>query len=244
MRFDTIKISAYLVYLIQGQHPRMQVIDDGGDILHIKLNDSAATSAAADIFIYLIESDIAAYEIKNIVTENSARGVHSLFILWCDLLLPRDGMYYIPDEWMSVLLALHQDKIYAFDAFSPNDLFIFPIYFEGQGVARDIRHGQAIDPQQLNAKRIKTSYAPNDFWYVANFDVAPLAGHPMQVYFDLLGINPSTDRGLIKRAYRHLARKHHPDVSSGAGGDHSTRTMQQINDAYARILRHLDEQQQ
>ncbi|MDX2162148.1 MAG: J domain-containing protein [bacterium] len=232
MRFDTIKISAFLVYMIQGQRPRMQVVDDGGDILHVRLQNGD------DILIYLIENTITAYEIANILNENSARKVHSLFILWSDLLLPGHGAYYIPDDWMSVLLALHQDKIYAFDAFGP-EVFIFPIFFEGVGVARDIRHGGTIDAGHLNAKRVKTPYAP-DFWYVANFEVPAVAANPLQVYYDVLGIHPSTDRDLIKRAYRHLARRYHPDVNDTA---EATQKMQQLNDAYARILRHLDEYQ-
>jgi len=231
MRFDTIKISAFLVYMIQGKRPHMQVIDDGGDILHVKM------ATGDEIMIYLIENDIAAYEIINILNANSARKIYSLFILWCDLLLPSDGMYYIPDDWMAVLLSAHQDKIYAFDAFG-SDVYVFPIYFEGGGVARDIRHGDSINANGLNTKRVK-SRTQGEFWYVANFEV-PLAGvNPLQVYWDILGINASTDRELIKRAYRSMARKEHPDTNTN---DDATKKMQQLNEAYAKILAHLDEQ--
>ncbi len=233
MRFDTVKISAYLVYLIQGQRPKMHVVDDGGDIIHVRLQ------TGEDIMIYLIENEITDYEIKNIVNANSANRVHSLFILWCDLLLPRHGMYYIPDEWMAVLLALHGDKIYAFDAFGP-DVFVFPIHFEGTGIARDIKHGGMIDPSLLSAKRVKTPFA-NDHvsgvWLSADFEVSVYSTNPMQRYFDILGINPNTDRELIKRAYRHLARKYHPDVNDTP---EATIKMQQINEAYTRILAHLE----
>lgn len=231
MRFDTIKISAFLVYMIQGNRPHMQVIDDGGDIIHVRM------ATGDEVMIYLIENDIADYEILNILNANSARGMHSLFILWCDLLLPSDGMYYIPDDWMAVLLAAHQDKIYAFDAFGP-DVFIFPIYFEGGGVARDIRHGDAIEARLLNTKRVKAR-TPGTFWYIANFDVPHTHLNPLQAYWDILGINASTDRELIKRAYRAMARKHHPDTSAD---DDATRKMQQLNEAYTKILAHLDEQ--
>ncbi len=230
MRFDTIRISAYLVYMLQGQRPRLEVIVDGGDILHVRMSDGS------EIMIYLIESDITDYQIKNIVNENSARRIYSLFILWCDLLLPRDGMYYIPHDWMSLLLTMHDDKIYAFDAFAA-DVFIFPIFFDGVGVARDIRHGGLIDAQFLNVKRIKTPFSPDD-WYVANFDIAAAPSNPLSPYFDVLGINPTTDRELIKRAYRFAARKYHPDVNAT---EESTHKMQQINEAYTRILHVLDQ---
>ncbi len=232
MRFDTVKISAYLVYMIQGQRPRLEVLVDGGDILHVRVSDGS------EIMIYLIESDITDYEIKNIVNENSARRVYSLFILWCDLLLPRDGMYYIPDDWMRILLAMHSDKIYAFDAYDA-EAFIFPIFFDGTGTARDIRHGGAIDVQYLNVKRIKTPFSPDE-WYVANFDIAAAPSTPLAPYFDLLGINPTTDRALIKRAYRSAARRFHPDLNDT---DEAHLRMQQINDAYARILRVLEDEE-
>lgn len=237
MRFDTIKISAYLVYLIQAQRPQMEVIDDGGDIVHIRL------ASDDEVMVYFIESEISDYELLNIINANSAKQIHSLFILWCDLLLPRDGMYYIPDEWMAVLLALHSDKIYAFDAYGA-DVFIFPIHFEGAAGARDIRYGEAIEPQTLTAKRVKTRYA-DQYWYVANFEISQPT-NILQVYFELLGINPSTDRQLIKRAYRHMARKLHPDMNDHAATVSEkaeiTRKMQQLNEAYQKILAHLDAQ--
>lgn len=233
MRFDTVKISAYLVYLIQGQRPRMQVIDDGGDIIHVRL------ASGESIMLYLIENDITDYEIKNIINANSAKHIHSLFVLWCDLLLPRHGMYYLPDPFMATLLALHGDKIYAYDAYGM-DVFVFPIHFEGTGVARDIRYGAAVDASLLSAKRVKTAYAPG-LWYSADFEVSAYSANPMQRYFDILGINLSTDRALIKRTYRHLARTAHPDMHiEDADMRVSTIKMQQINEAYTKILAHLD----
>lgn len=238
MRFDTIKISAYLVYLIQAKRPQMEVIDDGGDIVHVRL------ASGDEVMIYFIESDISDYELLNIINANSTNQIHSLFILWRDLLLPQDGMYYIPDDWMAVLLTLHSDKIYAFDAYGA-DVFIFPIHFEGTGFARDIRHGDAIELNTLTTKRVKTRYADHN-WYVANFEISQPT-NVLQVYFEMLGINPSTDRQLIKRAYRYMARKLHPDMNDHDAATLSekaeiTRKMQQLNEAYQKILAHLDAQ--
>ena len=48
-------------------------------------------------------------------------------------------------------------------------------------------------------------------------------------YYDVLGISRSADKGTIKRAYRKLAKKYHPDINKEAG---ATEKFQKINDAY------------
>ncbi len=48
-------------------------------------------------------------------------------------MLPVHGTRYQPDDWMALLLALHGDKIYAYDAYFGDDFYIFPVYFEGTG---------------------------------------------------------------------------------------------------------------
>lgn len=38
-------------------------------------------------------------------------------------------------------------------------------------------------------------------------------------YYDILGVDPDADKTAIKKAYRRLARKYHPDVSSEHGAE-------------------------
>ncbi|MEO7020215.1 MAG: J domain-containing protein [Ktedonobacteraceae bacterium] len=51
-------------------------------------------------------------------------------------------------------------------------------------------------------------------------------------YYTLLGVTPRASTTEIKRAYRHLARQHHPDVSVQSADEQIKR----VNEAYA-VLR-------
>ncbi len=127
MRFDTHRISAQLVNALQQGRPHLEVTYDGGDLIRVSLESNETVQ------IYLIENPITVYEIKGIVAANTTVGTYTLFILWCDLLLPLNGTRYHPNDWMDALLALHGDKIYAFDAYFGEEFYIFPVYFEGDG---------------------------------------------------------------------------------------------------------------
>ena len=52
-------------------------------------------------------------------------------------------------------------------------------------------------------------------------------------YYVVLGVSRNSSEKEIKQAYRRLARRHHPDVSTSPD---STDRMQQLNEAYRRIM--------
>lgn len=54
-------------------------------------------------------------------------------------------------------------------------------------------------------------------------------------YFKILGLVPTSNAGLIKAAYRELAKQYHPDTHIGISQD----KMKEINNAYERIMEKL-----
>ncbi|MCP4970454.1 MAG: DnaJ domain-containing protein [Arcobacter sp.] len=58
--------------------------------------------------------------------------------------------------------------------------------------------------------------------------------------YDILNSMPSDDNNILKKNYRKLVKKHHPDIISGQGAnqniiDEGTRKLQEINEAYELI---------
>ena len=235
MRFDSHRVGAFLVQEVQKARPLLEVTNDSGDLIRVRLMSGETVS------IYLIESPITVYEIKGIVEANTAAGVYTLFILWSELFLPIEGSRYRPDDWMATFLALGQDKIYGFDPYG-GDKLVFPVYFEGGGVQRSIRYGKPINVTRLNCTLVQTrSSHIGGTWRMADFE--PRGTHermlqrfPLRSSYDLLGIHYKASRETVKRAYRRLAQKYHPDVNQTPEATHR---MQQINDAYKRIMREL-----
>ena len=60
-----------------------------------------------------------------------------------------------------------------------------------------------------------------------------------QDYYQILGVPRHADEGEIKKAYRKLARKYHPDVNQGADSEEK---FKQVNEAYE-VLKDADKRQ-
>ncbi|MEL6151373.1 MAG: J domain-containing protein, partial [Chloroflexota bacterium] len=145
-------------------------------------------------------------------------------------------------------------KIYSYDAWR-TEPYIFTVHFHPIRNSRKylIKHGGDVTISEIGTETIETTIPGfTGFWRVARFDgyasrdgeqfwqdTAPRhdGRNPVRYYFNLLGIRASASRDEVKSAYRDLARKHHPDKNPDSD---STRRMQQINDAYQRILRYID----
>lgn len=53
----------------------------------------------------------------------------------------------------------------------------------------------------------------------------------MRDYYEVLQVSPDADPEVIEKAYKVLARKHHPDARGGDRGAHEM--MVELNEAYA-----------
>jgi len=246
VRFDTHRVSAYLVEELQRARPALEVVDHSGDIIHVR------SSSGEQHSLYFIESPITVYEIRSILHANSAAGVSSLFILWGELFIPPHGTRYRPErnDWMSAFLAIHQGKIYAFDPYA--DQFIFPVYFDHPPAAddfhpaeRQIRYGTVFDAARLHTLLVdvRSPLIPGR-WRMASFEPAG-THHPHSIRLDLiehlarlgLATHAPLTREAIKRAYRRRARLLHPDVSAAHDANEQ---MQMLNRAYRRLLDAID----
>lgn len=57
----------------------------------------------------------------------------------------------------------------------------------------------------------------------------------MQDPYSVLGISPSASEDEIKKAYRALAKKYHPDVNQGSA--EAERRMKEVNEAYSAVMK-------
>ena len=245
MNINTNYVNAHLVY--QLEYARLAIEHNSFDIVVARLPNGQR------IAIHLIERDIDVDYIGEMLRYNAARGMSTLLLLWCAMLLPEDGALYPPYDWMSALVELYGGKIYAYENEGPT-AWLFPVYFDvvPGTTRRRIRYGEVVNMLHLEdrARARRGAYsrrlARGWFWRRAastttsqfrpGADVAERSAgrhHPLQVYFDALGVQPDADFETVRRAYRALARLHHPDLNPAAA---SVRRMQDINRAYAVLL--------
>lgn len=238
MRFETHRVSEYMVEMLKRARSVREVTVDGGDIVEFMLASGETAR------LYLIESPITLYEIKSILEPNTAEGVHTLFLLWCDMLLPGHGYRYRPEDWMAALLSLYGDRIYAYD-FNGPDIYIFPVHFDGAGYEREVRFGYTVNPEHLRAETVVASATyMSGSWRVASFagserqTAETIYAAVSQSIYAILGVEPGATRAAIKSAYRRLARLYHPDINADP---EANARMQQINNAYAQLLDEMDD---
>jgi hypothetical protein len=233
MRTVTYNAGAYLVEELLRAGVVSRFIEDGGDILLFE------TRAKQRVSIHLIESSIERYEIKSILDGNEAQHIYTLFILWGDRLLPSDGWQIAPPDWLEVLIDLYSERVYAYDIYG-SEIFVFPVLFERVGWTRErrARYGTTVHIGQLHGRAAQTAFGS---WRVAGFGqmgnpaayAVPDSAHPLAAARAILGVEADDDEETIKKAYRFLARRYHPDLNRSG---EATARMQQINAAYALIM--------
>lgn len=140
----------------------IDVEDYWEDVLLVALK-SGQTAA-----IYLLDRNVDLEEIRAIFVRNTQENLHTLFILWSDMLIPEHGEIYEPETWMMALYTLFGGKVYAYRLLE--HISIFPVYLDGEGENRRVRHGAMVDVNQLGCEVV---YAPAPFleggWHIADF---------------------------------------------------------------------------
>lgn len=241
MRFYTYNVGAQLVRELDIAGAVKHIIHDGGDIIHLEL------LTGDSLMVYLIESPIPLYEIRKLVQTNTARGDHTLFILWGNMLLPGDGRVVEIEDWHEGLMHIYGDLIYAY-GIHHHEVMIYPVHFQriGRNRAR-IKYGARIDVGAISSHHIDCDLIGFEGrWHIAAFAGDPEYFHRQQAakidlpadlgrYYALLQVQPDAELGQVKQAYRTLARRHHPDLNRH--DPTANEQMQALNHAYNAILK-------
>jgi hypothetical protein len=241
LRSETFYAGKFLIEQMLYYGTMQRIKHDGGDIILFETPTREAVS------IHIIDRSIPLYEVRNTMEDNNRKQIHTLFVLWCDMLLPYNGQRLAGADWQVALYSLYGDCIYGYDTFKNennfNETFVFPVYFRGEGPMRTIEYGPMIRPQYLRCYSVSTNLPGfQDTWRVADFSGQSGTAHDPQraawqtetliQCYALLGVEMGDDLDTIKRAYRLLARKYHPDTNRAAD---ATAQMQSLNQAYAKI---------
>jgi hypothetical protein len=210
---------------------------NGGDIVLFE------TPRGELVSIHMIESGLPLYEIRNTLVDNGKKNIFTLFVLWCDMMLPRNGQVYTCDDWMEALFTLYNGCIYAYEVMD-KESYIFPVYFRGSTPVRSVEYGTTVRFRELTCRTLKTHLPGlNDTWHVADFGgvrgnahdpkASATYGITLNHHYAVLGVTPQDDHAAVKKAYRHLARLYHPDLNKSAEAHVK---MQEINQAYQAII--------
>lgn len=255
VRFDTYNASAHLVRQLESSGVAT-VTHDGADNVLVELR------SGHQISIHLIETRLPLYEIRLMLTESREADIHTLFIVWSSMFLPDDNELFVPEPWMLSLVDLYGGKLYAFDVYG-KDIRIFATYFEQvSGTEFRVHYGEDINVTRLGvgvAKMKNPELAGT--WLIADFAgvVPPTRKRPQaeakqhyhapggkrhhavkaETPWDILGVAKTAKRDEIKKAFRKLARRYHPDLNTSPDATHQ---MQRLNVAYQAALRELGEE--
>jgi hypothetical protein len=229
VRLDTYKAGAYLVW--QLKHAGAIIHEDGGDIIHVRV------PTGEEVSIHLIESSIEPYEIRNIVAYNHAAGVHTLFLVWCDMFLPAEGHVVEVQDWEWPMLALYGDRIWAYDVFG-GEVFIFPVIYNPNGAYRHITYGKTVTMRQLMGAtvEIKAPYIKGA-WRVAGFHDKSQPHRPHYHYTSDHAAAHSIPETLVA-CYTILGL----DADDVNRSPDATARMQALNEAYRLIMREFDDE--
>lgn len=194
------------------------------------------------VAIYYMDDHLSVSRIAKAFNTNTYRDVHTLFIISPEL-VPLNGMMGQPSEALQLLLSVYNNKVYV--AKATGQVRIFPVYFNEEW---RVSYGKAIELADLSCDYalVETDQIQGvrhiadferSYYHVDSFSgrgVTTLQRHPLQEFYDVLGVAADASEDHIKKAYRQKAHENHPDRDPSPD---ATRRMQQINEAYDQIMK-------
>jgi len=240
IRYETAAASISFVDELRASGRLARMIHNGVDIVLFE------TDTGEQISAHFIDSALPLYEIRGVLADNAAKNIATLYLLWADMMLPNDGQLYVADDWMEALYTLYGESIYAYEIIE-GEMYCFPVHFRGEGLRRRAEFGGQVRFSQLTIRRVTTYLAGlHGEWLVADFGGSSGAAHDdqktaihaeeLQAYFGVLGLPPDATLSEVKKAYRLLARRYHPDVNATPEANDF---MLRLNTAYAKIVERL-----
>lgn len=197
-----------------------------------------------DVVIYLLDDErmLVPTPLKTIVRKNTRQHFHTLFVVAESALPPAGGIFdrnALHREALLMLFELYWGKVYAYRVID-GQIVVFPVYNDHWRAV----YGDPVEIEHLDCDIVFLEMPFKGVFNVANFsgrfagsfDHAQSFSHgfdPLQPFYDLLGIVTSASNDDVKRAYRRLARKYHPDTNPSP---EAHEMMQRINEAYAKIM--------
>lgn len=252
MRLDTYSFRNHLIAQLESKKTGATVHLDDGDILMISLRSGELVE------IHIIERAVDIEEIHATFARNQRAEIYTLYVMWCDMVLPEDFQVYEPEDWLLTLHAIYDQKVYGYKV-SGSEAVIYPVHLEKlPRRKRRAHYGKPITIADIGcAKNQINSQSLEGEWFIADFNDTPLkdgyqrtykthddryrqqvgANHHLRDFYGELGLTIEADRGAVRKAYRQLAREFHPDLNSTP---EATLRMQRLNEAYNKIIDWLD----
>ncbi len=205
------------------------------------------TWMGARLYVYVIEQEPKIKDLRNVLRQNTQNGIGTLFVL-NGCLLPSHESLIKASEWQEALLRLHDGWIYAYVSSNDGIYALTQVHFDPTPYAEEyncwhmpnfsiesvaVRHrendaslrGQwAIgDIASVQFKRrVHHERINQRFHYATKKTQAPKqreANDKLDAYYQMLGIERNASEKEVKRAFRQMALRYHPDVSALPRGE-------------------------
>src|SRR5688572_15909396 len=155
MRLDTYSFRNHLINQLESKATAAKIVYDSGDVLWGLLESEQR------IEIHIIERPIETKEIFGIYEQNRKLGVFTLYLMWCDMLLPNHNEQFKADSWMLTLHTINRQRLYTYKVYG-SECFIYPVHLERVNrKMHNAHYGAAIKISHIGCaiNRLRTHHA-------------------------------------------------------------------------------------